>query len=151
MIDLYPGDYFYKDLAGITSKREYRRGDEHLIEAFLSELVANEDAQWSLTKLKTEHYSPHFSVRGVVLFQRRGFNVYRLRPFFKGLSKYRVLYAYDGQQEEIYLLAVVVKKPEDQQIQVDLSGEYYYDYEPNHWITKRVMAEYEQLGLPKIN
>lgn len=149
MIELYPGKYFESDLAFIQSHPMYEDGDADLINAFLELLEDSEDAKWSLTKWKSDFQNPHFNVAAIVKLQELGFNLYRLRPLSRRLKKYRILYAYNGQLDEVYLLAVVVKKT-NPATGILPDGEYY-DYEIEHRITRRVLGEYDSLGLPKIH
>jgi hypothetical protein len=149
VIEIYIGDHTEADLDFIQSNPLYETNDSDLIRAFWEQLAVSEDAKWSLTKWKTENSSPHFNVSAIASMQQSGYNLYRLRPLSKRLKKYRIIYAYNGQIDEVYLLAVVVKKP-DPEAESPMDGGYeYYDYEPTHRITQRVLNEYDKLGLPK--
>ena len=53
---------------------------------------------------------------------------------YQKAQKYRILYAYNGHIDEVYLLAIVFK-PDTCSIQ---NGEYY-DCEPSHRITQRML------------
>ena len=145
------GDDIQSDLDFIQSCPLYEAQDTDLIMAFLEQLETSEDSKWSLTKWKAENSNPHFNVSAIATLQSAGFNLYRIRPLSRRLKKYRILYAYNGQVDEIYLLAVVVKKPNPLPENAINEGCEYYDYEQNHRITKRVLCEYDQLGLPKIH
>lgn len=147
MIEIYEGDYFQADLDFIKSNPLYTAGDDNLILAFLVQLSESDDAKWSMTKWRVEHSNPHFNISAISSMQKLGFNCYRIRPLSKRLKKYRILYAYNGHIDEVYLLAIVFKKPDTCSI---LNGEYY-DYEPNHRITQRMLNEYCELGLPKLH
>ena len=148
MIDIYEGDHIESDLKSIKSNPLYEVGDEDLILAMLEEIAGSEDACWTLTEWSAESSNPYFNAKAIVWMQRAGKNVYRLRPLTRRLKKYRILYAYNGRVDEIYLLAVVVKKPESAPSNLSDEGCKYYDYETEHVITKRVFYEYAQLGLP---
>ena len=73
--------------------------------------------------------------------------MYRIRPLKGRLSKYRILYAYDSQENEIHLLAVVVKRlvllPEG------TDPRDFFNYEPNHAISVRIRNEYENSGFAR--
>ena len=151
MIEIYEGDHTEADLNFIQSNPLYEVLDDDLIRVFLEQMAVSEDAKWSLTKWKADNQSPHFNVSAIASMQSAGFNLYRIRPLSRRLRKYRILYAYNGQSDEIYLLAVVVKIPDPLPANPIDGGYEYYDYKPNHRITKRVLSEYDQLGLPKLN
>ena len=151
MIEIYEGDHTEADLNFIQSNPLYEVHDADLIRVFLEQISVSEDAKWSLTKWETINPSPHFNVRAITSMQSAGFNLYRIRPLSRKLKKYRILYAYNGQSDEIYLLAIVVKPPDPLPANPIIGGYEYYDYEQNHRITKRVLSEYDQLGLPKLH
>lgn len=147
MIELYAGDYYESDLELIQSNPLYEKDDADLIRAFLELIGSSEDAKWSLTKWKAESSNPHFNVSAIAWMQEAGFNIYRIRPLSRRLKKYRILYAYNGQMDEVYLLAVVLKIPNP--MPQNISHGEYYDYEREHRITLRVLDEYSRFGLPK--
>lgn len=128
MIEIYEGDYFESDLSVL---------DEcDIINAFLDELEDSQKVLDELTKWDAEHNSnPMFNVKAIVEFHKKGFNLYRIRPLVKRINKYRIIYAYNGQKDEIYLLAIVKK------------GEY--NYEPDDPVSQRVFGEYDRIGIPK--
>ena len=128
MMKIYVGDYFDADLS--------RLSECDLINAFLDELENSPKALDELTKWSTEHNSnPMFNVKAITEFQNKGFNLYRIRPLAKRINKYRIIYAYNGRRDEIYLLATVKKEE--------------YNYEPDSPISQRIFDEYEELELPK--
>ncbi|EEO27156.2 type II toxin-antitoxin system RelE family toxin [Oxalobacter paraformigenes] len=128
MIEIYEGDYFEADLSGLS--------ECDLINAFLDELENSPKVLDELTKWSAEHNSnPMFNVKAIVAFQNKGFNLYRIRPLAKRINKYRIIYAYNGQRDEIYLLAIVKKEE--------------YNYEPDDPISQRIFDEYDELELPK--
>ncbi|MFM0435933.1 hypothetical protein PQQ84_05690 [Paraburkholderia strydomiana] len=146
--ELVNGSHLVQDLEAI-SQREGSTRTADKIDAFLDEMDASEDAIWKLTRDYAEqnYPAPIFNCRIVRFFAERGYFVYRLRPL-KALGQFRILYAYDGKDEQIHLLAVVRKRPEGPEFEKDVT---YYGYEPDHPISKRVMAEYDLLGLPRYN
>lgn len=149
MIEIFVGDHFEADLEFIQSNPLFEANDADLIRAFLEQIANSEDAKWSLPKWKTEFSNPHFNVHAIASLQQVGYNLYRLRPLSKRLGKYRFLYAYNGQVDEVYVLAVVIKKPNPETVSPTHGKYEYYDYERDHRITKRVLDEYAQLSLPK--
>lgn len=116
------------------------KDDAAAIDAFLAELDENE---LLLDRLCRWHYSqtedPAFECMAIASLQKQGYNMYRLK--FWALEwagrRYRVLYAYDTEYNEYRVLAIV-KRSE-------------YDYEANHSITRKIMAEYDAIGIPHIH
>ena len=114
--------------------------DAAAIDALLAELDENELV---LDRLCEWHYSqtedPAFDCRAISSFQSAGYNMYRLKfwPLEWAGKKYRVLYAYDNEYNEYRVLAIV-KRSE-------------YDYQGNHAITKKVMGEYDDIGIPHLH
>ena len=139
VLEVYTGDYFDEDLAGLP--------EQDLINAFLDEIQGSIDARWQMTKRIGEWYTPHFNVKTVDSLQAKGYNIYRIRPLSPRLSKYRILYGYDAEFDQFYLLAVAIKKPQNA---ASTSNPYYYNYEPTHRITLRICAEYDNLRLPRL-
>lgn len=137
---LHNGTYVLDDLDQLP------HGD--LLDAFLDQVSESDEASWVLTRWPGSHPSPYFDVKGIEVFQQKGYNVYRIRPLFGKLKNYRILYAYDGRVDKIYLLAAV-KRLINKQPGAKINEEFY-DYEPNHPVTIRVREEYDQLNLPKI-
>ena len=128
MIEIYEGDYFEDDLSGLDER--------DLINVFLDELEDSPKVLDELTKWNSEHNSnPMFNVKAIVEFHKKGFNLYRIRPLAKRINKYRIIYAYNGLRDEIYLLAIVKKEE--------------YNYEPNNSISQRIFDEYDELDIPK--
>ena len=145
MPQLYDGDHIDEDLDRIRADTHYA-SDADLISVFLNELDESENAKWKLCRWKDESSSPWFNCQAVVCFHDSGLNIYRIRPLSSRLSRYRIIYAYDSECDDFYLLAVVVKVPHEQQENYDL--EKFYNYEPHHPISTRVVSEYRALGLP---
>jgi len=144
--DLYNGDDLLTDLALI--RREWGRKDERLLEAFLDELAGSEDALWDLMrrKMRRETTAPYFNSCAIESMHQAKYNLYRVRPL-KAVTPYRVIYALDTEWDDIYVLAIVRKLPADNR---EYDSEKHYDYEPNHRISTRVVAEYDRLKLPRI-
>lgn len=112
-------------------------------------MADSDEALWTLTKRKDSYHSPYFNQSEIVWMQRAGYNLYRIRPLFKKLQPYRILYAYNGQKDEIHLLALVIKKPDS--LPAHLTNGEYYDYEPNHRITQRIIDEYQNERFPMLH
>lgn len=150
-MELYTSDSFDADLERIKADcfTERTPDDSLLIMAFLDLIVVDDDAMFCLIKLK-DYYAdfPKFNVSAIVMLLQRGFNIYRCRPYFKNLGKYRLIYAFDGIRDEIHMLAAVIKKPEP--ISEQLIDEKLYGYEKSHPITSRICADYEKLNMPKL-
>jgi len=150
VIEIYEGNHIDEDLDFIQSSPLYVAKDADLIRAFLEQIAISDEAKWSLIKWSALNPSPHFNESAIAWMQKAGYNLYRIRPLSKRLKQYRILYAYNGHVDEVYLLSIVVKKPETLPMNPPNTGYEYYDYETNHRITKRVIDEYAQLGLPKL-
>lgn len=120
--------------------------DVALITTFLDQIEDSEEAQWSLTEYKGEHPDPLFNVRAIDFLQRRGYNVYRIRPL-RRISSYRIIYAYDNELDEIHILAYTRKKPPDSPRGIDPER---YDYEPDHPLSQRICDEYDRLQIPRL-
>lgn len=151
-MEIFSTDQFELDLERIRAECFANKlpDDSSVIEAFLEHIANNVDAMWDLTKWKIYHGSfPVFNVSAIIFFQESGYNIYRCRPFFQKLGKYRIIYAYDGQHDEIHLMALVVKKPDELPKEIIL--EEFYGYEPLHPTSKRICEEYDRIGLPKLN
>ncbi|CAG9177810.1 hypothetical protein LMG32289_03914 [Cupriavidus pampae] len=143
MLNLYDGDNVQEDLDRI---RQVSLADGDLLDVFLTQIAESREAIWSLSQRAGEHPDPLFSVKVIECFQQRGFNVSRIRPL-RLLSQYRVIVAFDAQNDDFYVLAVVRKKPHDAPAAIDPDS---YDYEPDHPLSHRVCDEYDDLGIPRI-
>lgn len=126
------------DLAALAADPA-THNDAAVIDAFLAELDENEVL---LDRLCGWHYSqtadPAFDCQALAIFQKAGYNVYRLKVWSLEWAgkRYRIIYAYDTEYNEYRVLAIV-KRSE-------------YDYEADHHITKKIMAEYDAIGIPHI-
>ena len=149
MIEIFGGDGYDADLQAIQSHPIYETYDVDLIGVFLEQIATSEDASWKLKEWSASSSNPHFNVSAIASLQQSGYNLYRLRPLSKKLKKYRILYAYNGRSDEVYLLAVVIKKMNTKAGEPTPAGDEYYDYERTHRVTLRVLREYDQLALPK--
>ena len=147
--NIYDGDHLHEDLA-ILSAEPSTKDDVLLLNAFLDEVSASADATWQLLKWHgTSHVSPYFNCKAITCFQEVGFNIYRIRPLRSRLQKYRVIYAFDNDEEcnSIHILAVIIAvKSED----TPPPPELHYDYSKNHRISARVREEYESSGITKL-
>ena len=146
MPNLYTGDHVESDLQTIADRNG--RNDADDLRSFLEELGSREDALWQLVRHRSErtYPSPTFNSRMIEILLGERYNIGRIRPVPR-LSKYRILYAYDNQHDDIYVLAIVEKLPVDV---ANAVPERYYDYERNHPVTSRIVDEYDSLGIPRI-
>lgn len=139
-IRAYDGDYLEKDFEALDVLNGDAR-DTDLLRAFLDLLDDSQDLLWKLTKWgDANHEHPMFNCKAIGCFHEKGYFVYRIRPFFGKLGRYRILYVYDGQDEAIHYLSVVKKKDE-------VTGEGY-NYEAEHPISRRIFDEYDGSGFP---
>ena len=146
----YDGDHLESDLSFIRENSNNASGvnDADLLDAFLTQISENEELCWKLVKWESENNTPpFFNCKAINCFQEKGYNVYRLRPTTSLLKKYRIIYALNAQDNEIHYLAIAVKRPDRI---TNATDPYYYDYEPDHPISKRIFNEYDASGLPKI-
>jgi hypothetical protein len=143
---LYEGDYVQQDL-GVIAQRN-GQDDADLLLAFLEELGCREDALWQLVRHRAErtYPSPTFNSRLIEWMLADRYNIGRIRPL-PALSRYRILYGYDNEYDDIYSLAVVEKPPHGLQVP-DYTR--YYNYERDHPVSTRVIDEYINRQLPKI-
>lgn len=146
MPTLYDGDHLLEDFALI--RREWGVRDERRINQFLDEIGGNEDALWEMTRRKQirEFERPYFNSCAIGWMLEEKYSMYRIRPI-RPWSDYRMLYGYDFNRDHLYVLAVV-RKMAHTDPNYDITR--YYDYEHHHRISARVLAEYDELGLPRI-
>ena len=148
MLGLYDGDYVQGDLDRLRATPSTAH-DADMIDAFLTQIAESEDALWTLNKWSADFANPFFNCKAINCFQAAGYNIYRIRPLGGRISRYRILYAYDCQNDDYYVLAITTKKPDSLPPNTDLSA--YYAYEPHHSISQRAKNEYDRLGLPRLN
>jgi len=143
---LFEGDHIGDDLGLIGARNG--QDDADLLLAFLEELGNREDALWQLVRHRAErtYPSPTFNSRLIEWMLEDGYNIGRIRPI-PALSRYRILYGYDNEYDDIYSLAVVEKPPQGLQ-----PPDYarYYNYERDHPISSRVIDEYVDRGIPGV-
>jgi hypothetical protein len=147
---VYNGDHLDADIDTIRDDASISR-DADLLNAFLDEVAGSEEALWQLLRRNTEHDARPglwFNCKAVECFLDAGYNVSRMRPLQGRLRKYRILYAYEKDRNELHLLAVVLKRPDPAP---QISNPRHYDYEPNHPISKRIRNEYDQRKFAKIS
>lgn len=140
---IFNGNFLEEDLQGLRSD-PVTGNDVDLLNAFMDQVAESPEVLWKLAKWKEQHWSPYLNCSAIDCFQMQGYNVYRLRPLSKRLSKYRILYAYNAPMHEFHFLAVVVKRLEPSPIGSD--PDYFYNYEPNHPISVRIRTEYDDSG-----
>lgn len=146
MPNLYDGQHLLTDLALI--RNFWGAEDDRRITAFLDELAGSDDAMWALAQHKQDrNFSrPFFNSCVIEWMLDDGYNMYRMRPTV-AVPPYRMLYGYDNEYDEFHILAIVRKKP---RTDPDYDQNRYYDYERDHHISVRVLAEYDELGLPHL-
>lgn len=143
----YDGDHLETDFDVLRANAETSR-DVELLDALLTQISESSEAAWSLTQWPGENTNPHFNVKGIECLQRRGYNCYRLRPLGRRLKQYRIIYAYDSDDSDFYILAIVRKVPDV--LPEGATREEYYDYQINHPITLRICDEYESFDIRRL-
>lgn len=146
ILSAFNGDFLEADLENLRHCAS-TAGDVDLIDAFLDQVAANEDLLWKISKWENTNQSPHFNCKAIVCFQNEGYNIYRIRPLGKRLSKYRILYAYDAPYNELHFLAIVLKRQEQTTPNDPLT--FFYNYEYEHPISKRIRDEYDNSNFTK--
>lgn len=147
MIQAYNGDHLDEDLQTLEELNGSTAHADQL-RAFLDHVSEAEDLLWKLTKWSDsngEH--PKFNCKAITCFHQRGYYLYRIRFFLGELSRYRVIYMYDGQNDEVHYLAIVRKK--DEKLTEKDNRKEDYNYESEHPISARIIDEYERTGFPK--
>ena len=112
----------------------------------LIDIDESPDILWTLSAREQQNSDPHFNVKTVDSLQAKGFNVSRLRPLSRRLKDFRVIYAFDAEYEDFYVLAIVRKL----QAVLNIENKESFNYEPNHPITKRVCELYDAINIPRI-
>lgn len=140
---IFNGNFLDDDLEKLRAN-PVTSTDADLLNAFMDQIAGSEEVLWKLLRWKDDHGSPHFNCRAIDCFQNDGYNIYRIRPLTRKLSKYRILYAYNTQANEFHFLAVVVKQIAS--IAVDAEPGDFYNYEFNHSISIRIRSEYDDSG-----
>jgi hypothetical protein len=121
--------------------------DADLISVFLDEIDVSDRAKQTMLNRNDEYFDPAFTVRSIDCFNQSGYNVSRIRPRIPRIGFYRIIFAIDNEYDDFYLLGVVKKTNEYMQGLTE-DG---YNYEPDHWITRRILADYADLGIPRID
>ncbi len=106
------------------------------IETALDEIASDQRLFDLLCRRKFRNYDrPSYEVDVFEELYKTGLNMYRLKIWdYEGaLVPYRVLYAYAAQKNVCYVLAVLPRR---------------IAYDTTHPDVQRVVADYEQLGLP---
>lgn len=149
-IELWPGNHFKDDIDKLRTHPLHGKSVA-LLRAFIEELKADQSALALLNHANDSCYKPLFNIKLIGCFQKKGYNIYRVRPL-DGLGHFRIIIAYDVEYDDFYMLALVLKKPENKDQIIKSFEDYYYDYELNHPITTRIYNEYDDaLGLRKIS
>lgn len=132
MTSLYIETSVYDDLDKITLLDEDEAAD---IEVALEEIYDNPDLYEHLNEKGFRHYQgPTFDVDWFAELHKHRLNLYRIKIWYPNgaLSKYRVIYAWDAKHDCFHVLAVLERS---------------ISYDIKHPIIKRVIADYERLGL----
>jgi hypothetical protein len=122
------------DLDGIYEIDEDAAAD---IEVFLEEVKNNQSTLDDLTRSGYVKYGDQpFNVKEWLAAKKEKFNLWRLRLLWlEGASaKYRIIYAFDPQKWRYHVLGIVNRN---------------FNYELNHERSKKIIAAYEDLGLPR--
>lgn len=96
--------------------------------------------QWLLESLTIRDFgadeSEDFHVDKWIAQHRAGRNLWRVKiwKLEKRKLNYRIIYALDSRQTKYYVLGVLHRK---------------FDYDPAHERSKRLLAAYDDLGIPK--
>ncbi|NOT15454.1 MAG: hypothetical protein HOP21_07750 [Methylotenera sp.] len=144
---IFPGEFYLADLEYLKENSSNKNVDM-VIQALMVQIAESEDATWCLTQWKNDNKNPFFNVSAISYLQQQGYNIYRLRPLGSSkLNRYRVIYAFDSEYEDFYLLAVVEKAPENET--EIIVHDRIYKYEHDHHIIKRVCKEYDAFGIPR--
>lgn len=145
VLQIFNGDFLENDLGKLRADPT-TANDVDLLNAFMDQVAESQDLLWKLAKWKEDHWSPHLNCRAIDCFQNDGYNVYRIRPLNRRLSKYRILYAYNSRDNEFHFLALVIKF--DTFLSANTEPDSHYNYEPNHPISIRVRDEYDNSRFP---
>ncbi len=90
VLKVYDGDDVENDLKGLSVRAD-SGSDADVIDAFLTQLAESEDALWKLTQWSANCDNPYFNCGAISCFQTAGYNIYRIRPLGRRLSRYRIL------------------------------------------------------------
>jgi hypothetical protein len=147
--ELYSGEGFDSDIAAMRALDGQSARCADLITVLLAEISSSENAVWKLVKHESEYRNPSFNCKAINSFLLIGYNISRLRPLFSIANRYRILFAYDNEYDDFYLLGIA------QKCQIAIPGsslsESYYDYQLDHPVTQRIFDEYDLLGLPRLH
>jgi len=108
----------------------------YLLLTLLEELQGDQDlldrlSQHGYDVRDSDDWAANFNVKEFVSQQKQGRNLWRLRAWDFGASLYRVVYAFQPQLRTYVVLGVFHKR--------------HFDYEPENPLTRRVVADYEDL------
>jgi hypothetical protein len=108
------------------------------IEVFLEEAKLNQKTLDSLTVNNyVNHEDPPFDVKELIELKRHKYIVWRVRLLWldSNARNYRIIYAFNPTEMRYYILGVVPRE---------------FNYDIKNEITKRIIAAYGKLGLPRI-
>ena len=108
------------------------------IEVFLEEAKLNQKTLDNLTVNKYVNYEvPPYNVTELVELKRKKFILWRIRLLWlnSNARDYRIIYAFNPAEMRYYILGVVLRE---------------FNYDINHETTKRIIAAYDKLGIPRI-
>lgn len=108
------------------------------IEAFLEEAKLNQKTLDSLTvNGYVNEEQPPFDVTELVELKRQKFILWRVRLLWldSNARDYRIVYAFNPTEMRYYVLGIIDRN---------------FNYDANHEFTKRIVAAYDKLGIPRI-
>lgn len=105
------------------------------IEVFLDEVKHNQYLLDSLSVTGFVCYEPEvWDTDEWIELKKQKLNIRRIKfLYLEGVSKYRIIYAFDPTQMRYYVLGIVLRS---------------IDYDVSHPTSKRIIATYEKLGIP---
>lgn len=128
-----------EDIRAMVSRGGEAKRDAQRIMALLQEIKGS---QSELRDLTTDHfYTDDYEVGKYLEFWNAGADLWKMKIFeFNDrrnawdLIPYRVLYAYDVRDSTFRVLGILPRS---------------FNYDKDHELTKRILASYSELGLPK--
>lgn len=108
------------------------------IEVFLEEAKLNQKTLDNLTVNKyVNHEDVPYDVKELIEPKKQKLILWRVRLLWldSNARDYRIIYAFNPAEMRYYILGVVPRK---------------FNYDINHETTKRIIAAYDKLGIPRI-
>ena len=122
------------DLDDLYEKDEDAAAD---IDVFLQEVKGSQEMMDNLTRNGYVHHGEgaSFNVAEWQKTKLSKYNLWRVRLLYlAGASNYRIVYAFHAGEYRYYVLAVLHRD---------------FNYDPNHERTKRILALYDSLDIPR--